>query len=190
MIERTLVLLKPDAVKRGIIGRIISRFEDMGLKVVGMKMIQIDRTLAEKHYTTAEVQVIGMGNKTLNAAGEQRAKEIFGTTKAKEIGLQLVEWMRDFIIEIPVVAIVLEGDNVVELVRKIVGFTDPSKAEKGTIRRDWGEDSIAKANEERRATENLVHASGSKEESEQEITLWFKLNELYNYKTVQEVHTF
>jgi nucleoside-diphosphate kinase len=114
-----------------------------------------------------------MGNKTLGANGEKRAKEIFGTIEPKELGLQLREWMLQFITSTPVVAIVLEGEDAVQKVRKIAGYTDPSKADKGTIRGDMGVDSIAKANGEHRATENLIHASGSVEEAQQEIALWF-----------------
>ncbi len=181
MMERTLVLCKPDTMRRALIGRIISRFEDAKLKIVGIKMVNVDRTLAEKHYTDSDTQVIGMGNKTLNATGPGRVKEIFKTTDPKEIGLELIEWMRDFIISTPTVAMVLEGEDSVQKVRAVVGFTDPSKAEKGTIRGDLGIDSIAKANAERRATENLVHASGSVEEAEKEITLWFTASELHSY---------
>lgn len=198
MKERTLVVLKPDAVKRGIMGRVLSRFEDAGFKVVGAKMVHVDRSLAEKHYTSADTQIIGMGNKTLSATGEERAQQKFGTADPKKIGLQLIEWMRDFIREIPVVALVLEGDKAIEQVRKIVGFTDPTKAEPGTIRGDLGEDSLARANEEGRAVANLVHASGTKEEAEMEIKLWFSSQELFHYasqknasqKIDHEVHVF
>jgi len=179
MTERTLIVIKPDGMKSNLIGKIISRFEDSGLKIVGMKMVKVDRKLASKHYTDSDAQVIGMGNKTLNATGKERAKEIFGTADAREIGLRLRGWMIDFITSSPVVAFVLEGENAVQKARTVVGSTDPSKAEKGTIRGDFGIDSIAKANEERRATENLVHAAGSLEEAEKEIKLWFKPEELF-----------
>lgn len=182
MIERTLVVLKPDAVRRGLIGKMISHFESKGLKIIGMKLVHVDHNLAKRHYTDSDAQIIGMGNKTLSASGEDKTQEIFGTINPKEIGQQLVEWLRVFIISIPVVAIILEGENAVSEVRKIVGFTDPLRAEKGTIRGDFGADSIAKANAERRATENLVHASGSLDEAKSEINLWFKENEIFPLK--------
>lgn len=173
MKERTLVVIKPDGVKRNLIGKIVSRFEDAGLKIVEMKMVKIDKKMAGKHYTASDAQVIGMGNKTLAAGGEKRAKELFGTVDQRKIGMELRKWMIDFITSGPVVAMILEGENAIQKVRSVTGFTDPSKAEKGTIRGDFGTDSIVKANEERRATENLIHASGSKEEADREIKLWF-----------------
>ncbi len=182
MIERTLVLVKPDGVARGLIGEIISRFEKNGLRIAGLKVVEVPEPLAKKHYTDLDAQIVGMGQKTLNAAGIEKAQEIFNSTDPKEIGGQLREWMLDFIMSAPAIAIALEGDGAVQKVRKIVGFTDPSKAEKGTIRGDLGVDAIIKANTERRATHNLVHASGSIEEAEHEIKLWFGPGELIIYK--------
>lgn len=179
MIERTLVLLKPDAVQRSLIGKIISFFESNGLTLIGMKLVNVDPELAKKHYTDSEAQLAGMGNKTLSATGVEKSHEVFGTTDPKKIGLMLVEWSRSFIQTVPVVALVLEGESAIAHVRKIVGFTDPTRAEKGTVRGDLGIDSIARANLEKRATENLVHASGSVEEAVMEINLWFKNNEIF-----------
>ena len=172
-IEETLVLIKPDGVNRNLIGKIIARFEKEHLKIIGMKFVRADYKLAERHYTDSDAQVIGMGNKTLGATGEKKALEIFGSTEPKEIGFQLRDWMLQFITSAPVVAMVLEGEDAVQKVRKVAGYTDPSKAEKGTIRGDMGVDSIPKANSEKRATENLIHASGTVEEAQQEIALWF-----------------
>jgi nucleoside-diphosphate kinase len=179
MIEKSLVLIKPDGIKRKLIGKIISRIEDNGLKIVGMKLVRADRNLAEKHYPSSEEQIVGMGNKTLAASDEKRVREIFGTTNPRKIGMKLREWLIKSITSSPVVALVVEGENAVERMRKLAGYTDPSKAEKGTIRGDFGVDSIAKANEERRATENLVHVSGDKAEAEREVKLWFKQEELF-----------
>ncbi|MHA1616357.1 MAG: nucleoside-diphosphate kinase [Candidatus Njordarchaeales archaeon] len=179
MIERTLVLIKPDGIRRKLIGKIISRIEENDLKIIGMKMVKANRNLAEEHYPSSDAQIVGMGNKTLSSSGEEKAKEIFGTTDPKEIGLILREWLIKFITSSPVVALVVEGENAIERMRKLAGYTDPAKAEKGTIRGDFGIDSIAKANEEKRATENLVHVSGSKEEAEREVKLWFKPEELF-----------
>lgn len=173
MMERTLVVVKPDGVKRNLVEEILKRYTDAGLKILYRKELTIDKSLAEKHYTDSDEQILGMGNKTLSAAGEDGTRKIFGTTDPREVGMVLRKWMIDFITSGPVVAVVLEGEDVIQKVRKITGFTDPSRAEKGTIRGDLGEDAIVKANEERRATYNLVHASGSKEEAEKEIKLWF-----------------
>jgi nucleoside-diphosphate kinase len=105
-------------------------------------------------------------------------KKIFGTTDPKKIGMKLRKWLIEFITSAPVVAIVFEGDDAIKTVRKVTGFTDPSKAEEGTIRGDFGDDAINIANKEKRATRNLVHASGNPEEAAKEIALWFTDEEL------------
>ncbi len=177
MIERTLVVIKPDGVKRDLENEITSRYERAGLKIVAKKSLQIDRKMAEKHYAATDEQIVGMGMKTLNASKENdkldEMVKIFGTDDPKKIGTQLRGFMIDFITSGTVVAMVLEGENAIQKVRDITGFTDPAKADKGTIRGDFGQDSIVKANSEKRAVANLVHASGSREEAEREIKLWF-----------------
>ena len=158
-IERTLIIAKPDAMERNLAGEIISRFQKAGLRVAGLKMMQINRELAEQHYSSDDSQVVGMGNKTLQATGEEKVLQIFGTIEPKEVGMKLREWLLSFIISKPVIVFVLEGENAIAEARKITGSTDPSKSEKGTVRGDLGDDSIAKANEEGRPVVNLVHAS-------------------------------
>src|SRR3990167_2572799 len=157
MIERTLVLLKPDAVKRCLIGTIITRFENAGLKIVGMKMIWADNERALKHYT-------------------------------EDITIRRGQFVRDkllkFLVEGPVVAICLEGIDSVEVVRKIVGSTEPKTAPPGTIRGDFAHMSIARADDIKKGLPNLIHASGNKEEAKSEISLWFKDSELPSYSTV------
>jgi len=182
MIERTLVVLKPDAVKAGLENEIISRYEKAGLRVVKRKEVKPDRKLAENHYAATETQVVGMGNKTLDSARElgkyEELIEIFGTDDPKKIGEQLREWSLQFITSGKVVAFILEGEDAIKKVRRITGFTDPMKAEKGTVRGDLSKDSISKANFERRACQNLVHASGDIEEAKREIALWFGMEEV------------
>lgn len=194
MLEKTLVLLKPDAVQRGLMGEIIHRFERAGLKIVGMKMVHPSRELVEKHYPKRESFIVGMGQKTLDASKEtgreEDIKKIFKTTDPKKIGLTLREWLINFLISGPVVALVIEGNRGITIVRKICGFTDPAKAELGTIRGDFAHTGIEVWNIYQSAVKNLVHASGNKEEAEYEIPLWFKPGELYSYKTVHEVHVF
>lgn len=162
MIERTLVLLKPDAVKRGLMGRIISRFEDVGLKVVGAKMVLITEEFGKKHYSDIAVR---RGEKVLKV-------------------------LLKFMTAGPVMALCLEGVNAVENVRKIVGGTEPKTAQPGTIRGDFAHVSFAYADAQNKAIENLIHASGNVEEAKQEIALWFKAEELHSYKTAHEVHVF
>lgn len=192
MKEQTLVLLKPDAVQRGLIGSIIRRFEQRGLKIVGMKMVKPSKELCEKHYPDSDQQLSGMGNKTLQAAKETGreadVKRIFKTEDAKEIGRKLRAWLVDFLTSGPVVALVIAGHNVVPIVRKICGFTDPAKADVGTIRGDFGHTGIEVWNVKGSAVKNLVHASGNNEEAKFEISLWFKPGELIEYKNVHEDH--
>ena len=177
MIEKTLIVLKPDAVKRNLSDEIISRYEQAGLKVLKKKEFVPDMALAEKHYAASDEQVIGMGNKTLasaekNGTVEETIKK-FGTDDPKKIGMELRSWMLKFITSGKVVAMVLEGEDAVKLTRKVTGFTDPATADKGTVRGDFGEDSIEKANKEDRPVHNLVHASGDPDEAKREIELWF-----------------
>ncbi len=179
VIERTLIVVKPDGVRRGLVDQIISYYEKGGLKIIAKKTLTIDKEFAEKHYAATEEQIVGMGNKTLNASKESNKLDemisIFGTDDARKIGTMLREFLVKFITSGPVVAMVFEGEDAIKTARKITGFTDPSKAEKGTIRGDLGQDSITASNSQKRATENLVHASGNSDEAQREIKLWFDM---------------
>ncbi|MFH1065012.1 MAG: nucleoside-diphosphate kinase [Nanoarchaeota archaeon] len=157
MIERTLVLVKPDGVQRGLIGDIISGFEQRGLKIVGMKMIWIDKDFSKKHY-------------------------------AAHLDKKMYPMLEEFITSAPVVAMAVEGIHAVELVRKVVGSTEPKGAPLGTIRGDYAHVSYAYADDKKISIKNLVHASGNKEEADQEVALWFGVDELYTYETVQDKH--
>lgn len=158
MIERTLVILKPDAVKRCFCGEIISRFERAGLKIVGMKMVWVSKEKSKKHYK-------------------------------EHVEKSFYPGLEKFITQGPVVAIILEGVEAVEVVRKLVGSTVPKEALPGTIRGDYAHLSIQHANKKQKSIPNLIHASGNKEEAEYEINLWFKPEEIHSYKTVHDVQT-
>lgn len=189
--ERTLMVLKADAVQRGLVGDIISRFEKVGLKIVGMKMLQPDVELANRHYPVERRDFIeGMGNKTLQNYQElgKNAVEEFGHADAHKIGLEIQKWLVDYLTSGPAVAIVLEGPHAIELVRKITGHTLPIKAQPGTIRGDYSFDSSSYANESRRPIRNLIHASGDKNEANHEISIWFKPDELFDYRTLHQHH--
>lgn len=164
--EQTLVLIKPDGVKRNLIGEIIARFEKGGLKVVDMKMLTTSMDIASKHYPDDEEYLRTVGQKSV-AAGDKVGDVL-------EQGRKIINSMRGFLTSAPIVAMILEGENAITLVRKITGYTDPSSAEKGTIRGDLGEDSILQANKESRPVYNLIHASGNLDEAEKEIQLWFR----------------
>jgi nucleoside-diphosphate kinase len=162
MVQKTLVLIKPDGVKRGLMGRIISRFEDAGLKVVGMKMRQSDEGHALKHYT-----------------------EDIEIRRGKKVRDMLVDFLKSG----PVLAFVLEGVNAIENVRKIVGVTEPKSAAPGTIRGDFSHVSFSYADEKGKVVENLIHASSDAADAEREVWLWFNQDEICDYKTVHEAHT-
>lgn len=179
--EKTLVLLKPDAVQRGLVGEIISRFEKAGLKMLAAKMVTPSEDLANKHYPTERREFIeGMGHKSLETYHEAGLdpKAELGTDDAHAIGLKIQGWMVDFITSGPVMAIVLEGKDAIKRVRELAGHTVPAKADPGTIRGDYSNDTPTLANKEKRPIMNLVHASGDKAEAELEINLWFSKQEL------------
>jgi nucleoside-diphosphate kinase len=189
--ERTFVIIKPDAMQRGIMGDIIHRFEKVGLKIIGMKMLQVPRELADKHYPKdREDLILGVAKKTLDNCKDQGIDPIkqFGTDDPKEIGLKVQGWLVDYITASPVVALVIEGPHAIEVVRKLCGFTLPSKAEPGTIRGDYSFDSSSFANSAKRPIRNLIHASGNLEEAKFEVALWFKDDELYDYDTIHQSH--
>jgi nucleoside-diphosphate kinase len=162
--ERTLIILKPDAVKRGIVGEILSRFERVGLKIVGTKMLQPNNEHYYKHY-----EDIG---KMVSRRGQ----------KAFDVTLEMMQ-------EGPVIAMVLEGIEAVSLVRKMVGTTEPKAAQPGTIRGDYAHISFGHADKESIATPNIVHASGDENEAKVEIAHWFSESELFDYETVYEFYT-
>jgi len=154
-VERTLVLLKPDAMARGLAGRIIGRFEDNLLKVVAAKMVWMDADLTRRHYFDLE----------------------------ERFGAAVYNLMAEFMQKGPVLALVLEGVEAVACVRKLVGPTYPDQAPPGTIRGDFAHMSRAYANKHGIAVANLVHASGKQDEAEYEIGVWFSKEEIHDYRT-------
>lgn len=163
-VQRTLVVFKPDAVQRGIVGEILQRFERVGLKMVGVKMAKPDREHYYHHYEDIGKMVTRRGEKAFNVT-------------------------LDFMMDGPVLAIVFEGVEAVALVRKIVGPTEPKSADMGTIRGDFSHMSFGYADECSKGVPNLIHASGDPEEAEQEIKHWFKDEELVSYKMLSEKFT-
>ncbi len=191
MTERTLVVLKPDAVERGIVGEVISRFEKVGLQMVGAKLFKPSKKLLDTHYPAdREDFVKGLGENTLRSYEEMglNPTEQFGHDDPKVIGDTVREWLVEFMGSGPVFAMVLEGPHSIEVVRKMVGTTLPQKSNPGTIRGDYSFDSSYLANTNKRPIKNLVHASGNSEEAEFEIPLWFSSEEMFNYDTVHQKH--
>ena len=164
MYEETLVILKPDALERRLIGSIIQRYEEAGLEVLDIRYIpKVDEEMITKHYPSSMAR--GLGVKAQKATS--------GILDPVAHGMKVLERLRVYFTRGPVLAMRIGGEGAIQVVRRVTGYTDPLTAEKGTIRRDYGVDSLAKSTDERRAVENLVHASGNPEESRAELGLWF-----------------
>jgi len=187
MTEKTLVLIKPDAVKKSISGKIISKFEDAGLKIVGIKMMWADEELAKNHYYLDEVWAKSVYEKTKKSYAD-RGKD-FPYKDPLDVGKQIQHWNMEFLMEGPVIAMVLEGPSAIEIVRKMVGSTEPKSSAPGTIRGDFASiESYAVADYEKRVLRNLVHASDSQESAKREIGLWFNMDEIHsNYRTITDL---
>lgn len=187
--EKTLVLIKPDAVKRGLIGEIIKCFEIRGLKVVALKLFKSDKKTLKKHYPNNKKFILNLGKKSLESYKKYNLDPIkeLGTDNPEKIGRMVRGWLVDFMVSGPVVKMVLEGSHAVDVVRKIVGETQPAFAQVGTIRGDFQIESAGAANKDKRPIRNLVHASGNKAEAIEEILLWFNPDEICDYTRVEEL---
>jgi len=161
MIEQTLILIKPDGVARGLTGEIIKRFEQRGLKIIGLKMVEATNDIAKKHYTDDIVQ--------------RRGQHIY-------------DWLLEYITEGPVIAIAVQGVNAIENVRKLVGATESKSALPGTIRGDYSHMSFHYADSNNKILRNLIHASSDPEDAKRELALWFSVNEIHDYKRCGEEH--
>lgn len=183
--ERTLVLLKPDTVQRGLIGEIISRFEKKGLKIVAMKMEWPTLEKSKEHYRQPESDMRLLGERTL-ASYKEKGIEYTGPQDPIDIAKMIQGRLVNYLATGPVVAMVVEGAHAIAYVRKIRGATNPLAADMGTITADLTIDSYFLSDPEERAIRNLVHASGSVEESKREISLWFDKGEVYDYNLAIE----
>lgn len=182
--ERTLLLIKPDGVMRGLCGRIIARLEDAGLAVVALKMVQVGREQAERHYKNDPQWVVNLGHKTLRTYAKHGRDPIMelGTDDPATIGGYIRGWLIDYVTSGPTVACVLQGAHAVELVRKLAGDTMPIDAAPGTIRGDFSSVSAIAANTLHTAVKNVVHSSSDVEEAKREIAEWFAPGELCSYR--------
>lgn len=186
--EKSVVLLKPDTVKRGLIGEIVSRFEKVGLKIIGLKMVWVNEDLVAKHYPDEKEYLTSIGKKTLKSYEEygRDPQEELGTKDPYAIGQKVRKWNMEFLSSGPVVAVLFQGLHAVDAVRMMVGNTLPRFAEPGTIRGDYSLDSPILANMNKRTVRNMIHASGAVDEAKFEEELWFRKNEIHDYKRVDE----
>ena len=188
--EKTVIIIKPDGVKRGLIGEIIRRIEQRGLKIIALEMIWATREEMDKHYPKDRDYIINLGNnmyKTVDKYGVKiDVKKEFGSEDPFEIGKLVRGWLLEFMVSGPLVKMVVKGVHAIDMVRKIVGPTIPALAEMGTIRGDYSVDSAILANLDKRAMRNLIHASGNKDEAGHELKQWFKASEVHDYKRSEE----
>jgi len=162
MIEQTLVLIKPDGVSRSLTGEIFARFEKAGLKIIGLKMLHATKELAGNHYTEEDI--------------------------GARLGEKIRNLLIDFVTEGPMVAGAIEGDEAIEVVRKMCGATEPRKALPGTIRGDFSHHGYDYADEAGTAVRNVIHASSDKEAAKAEMNVWFSENELVSYDRADQRH--
>ena len=177
-------MVKPDGVRKGLVGEIIKRFEQRDLKIVALDMFQPTTEQIDNHYPKDPAWITRLGTKTL-ATYEKYGydpMDDFGTTDAEKIGPHVRQWVLDYMTSAPLVKMVVQGIHSVDMVRKICGPTMPYQAEMGTIRGDYSNDSPALANAEKRAVANLIHASETPEEAAHEIEYWFGKVPMQDYK--------
>jgi len=181
--ERTLVILKPDAIQRSLMGEIIRRFEQTGLKFIAFKFFVPEEADLLAHYNKDDEWFTKKGeNIVADLTSQGRSVEKEPIEYGKDIIRTIIRYMQQG----PVLALVLEGNQSVAVVKKLVGSTEPASSDVGTIRGDFTVDSYAHSTYEDRAVRNLIHCSDSPEEAEREIQLWFAADELMEYSTAQE----
>jgi nucleoside-diphosphate kinase len=173
-------------------GEIIQRFERVGLKLVAMKMVWATKEMGERHYPQDEAWLKRVGERSLTEYQEKGIApiKILGTDDPIEIGKMVKKWNIDYLTEGPVLAMVFEGYDAINMARKLVGSTIPAKALPGTIRGDYSVDSAELGNLKHRPARNLIHASGNKEEAANELALWFKPGEIVKYSRGDEYTMF
>lgn len=181
--ERSMVIAKHDAVSRGLVGEIVRRFERVGLKLLAFEMINASVDMGNEHYPNSREWKQKVGERTLKEYVEKGIDPIakLGTDDAVAIGELVKKWNVDYLTAGPVVAMIWQGPNAVKIIRKLIGDTVPANAAPGTIRGDFSWDSPELANDLGRPFYNLIHASGTSDEAEQEIALWFDKLEIFDY---------
>ncbi|OQY68552.1 hypothetical protein B6D29_00665 [Microgenomates bacterium UTCPR1] len=182
--ERTLIILKPDAVKRGLIGEIINTFESVGLKLMVAKMLRPSKDVIEKHYPGTAEWVKEMGEKTLASFKQsgKNVREILGTEDAAQLGSFVYERLIKYWMEGPIVVMVWEGPDAVIIARKLRGHTIPLLSQTGTLHSNYSFDSSTLSSSLDRVVKTFIHASGSVEEAKREINYWFKDEKLKSYE--------
>jgi nucleoside-diphosphate kinase len=181
--EQTLVIIKPDAVQRGLIGDIISRIERTGLKITALKLIVASEDVLWQHYNKDDAWFIAKGTIAIES---RKAQGLPIEKEAIEYGKDILRANIEFMTSGPVIAFVVQGNQSVGVVKKLVGGTEPLTSDVGTIRGDYTVDTYSLANSSSRAVRNLLHCSDKVEEAEREIQLWFSESEIVKYRLANE----
>lgn len=182
--EQTLIIIKPDGVQRSLIGEIIRRYERMGLKLVALKLVMPTKELVERHYLSLPAWLENVGRKITKACLAKGKKP--PSDDLVECGKEVLKRNVNFLTSGPVVAMVWEGNEAAGIVKKITGPTEPLSSDVGTIRGDLTVDSYGLAEDGERAVRNLIHVSGTPEEAQKEIPVWFSPKEILKYRLIQE----
>jgi nucleoside-diphosphate kinase len=193
--QKTLVIIKHDAVMRGLIGEVIKRFERVGLKLVALEFLAATEDMGDKHYASSEENLKRFGQHTLDEYKKRGIDPVkkFGTSDALELGKMIKKWNIELITRGPVLAMVWQGPDAITIVRKLAGPTNCIDAPAGTIRGDFSWDNFDVANDELRSVYNILHASGNETEAEFEINLWFSHGEIcdnyqnYAFKAMHKI---
>lgn len=182
--ERTLVIIKPDGVQRSLIGEIIKRFERVGLKLVALNFTVPEPDQVEKHYLLDPNWKRIVGEKAIESY--EKKGETPPSDDPEELGEKVLTGLKKYMSSGPVVVMCWQGAHAVELVRKLVGSTEPLSSDVGTIRGDFVLDSYKMSDTDGRSVRNLIHASGNVEEAAQEMKLWLTDDDIVEYGLVQE----
>jgi len=182
--EKTLIIIKPDGVQRNLVGEIVSRFERAGLKLVAMKMMTADVDIIKKHYTLDPEWMRLVGEKSIKGLLDKGIEPI--SRDPMVIAQSVIDRLSKYLTSGPIIPMVWQGGHSVSVVRKIVGSTEPVMSDVGTIRGDFVLDSYQMAMDDERCVRNLIHASGTVGEAENEIDLWFGKEEIMEYVLANE----
>ena len=181
--EKALVVIKPDGMEKTVVGKVISKFEEGGLRVVGIKMVKANKNLVGRHYIADEKWLFSVGS-SAKAADAKRG--VTNNDTERQIGMRIRSYLMDELTRLPVIAIVLEGGDANKTARKIAGATEPKSADPNTIRGMLSADTYKQADREKRSIRNIVHVSDSPKSARREISVWFKPSELYTYRTMKQ----
>lgn len=181
--ERTLMIIKPDGVQRGLMGEVLSRFERTGLKFIGIKFIVPTEEQCWTHYNKDEAWFLKKGTNIFEA---RKAAGMPVDKEPIEYGRDIIKQLANFMTSGPALAAVIEGNEAVSVVKKLVGGTEPKTSDVGTLRGDFTVDSYDLAGIDGRAVRNLIHCSDAPEEAQREIDIWFSKDELIKYRLVSE----